>query len=175
MSNATKEPINGLGEFLAHAITLENESAERYHELADSMETHNNMEIAKLFRKLAHFGEIHAHEVAHHAEGMELPQIPPWDYKWSNPEGPESGHQEDAHYLMDVRQTLQMALHNEERGRDFYAEVAATSGNEEVSKLANEFALEEQEHVDILKKWMVNLADPDTAPLDDLDPPNMPE
>lgn len=175
MNIATTEPINSLGEFLAHAITLENESVERYQQLADSMETHNNMEVADLFRKLAHFGEIHAHEVEHHAEGMKLPQIPPWDYKWTCPEGPESGCEEDAHYLMDTRQALNMALHNEERGRQFYAAVAETSADEEVRKLANEFAEEEQEHVNILKKWVLHLSDPDTVPLDDLDPPNIPE
>lgn len=175
MNSALKAPINTLGEFFAHAITLEYESVDRYQELADSMETHNNMEIAKLFRKLAHFGEIHAHEVESHAKGMQLPQIPPWDYKWSHPEGPESGGHEDAHYLMNTRQALEMALHNEERGRDFYAEVAATSGDEAVRKLAEEFTVEEQEHVDILKKWLVNLIDPDAAPMEDPDPPNMPE
>ena len=92
MSINPNSPIEDVAEFLVHAIALERESVERYEELADSMETHNNPEVARLFRKLAHFGEKHAAEIEHHAEGMELPQIPPWDFKWSTPESPEAGN-----------------------------------------------------------------------------------
>ena len=174
MNVDTTSPIASLPEFLAHAILLERESVERYEELADSMETHNNPEVARLFRKLARFGELHAHEVEQHAAGMELPQIPPWDFKWSTPEAPESGTMEGVHYLMGTREALEFALHNETMGRDFYAHVAETSPDPEVRRLAGEFADEESEHVAILMEWLVNLDD-DHRPLEDLDPPNIPE
>ncbi len=174
MNVETTGPIASLPEFLAHAILLERESVERYEELADSMETHNNPEVARLFRKLARFGQLHAHEVEQHAAGMELPQIPPWDFKWSTPEAPESGTMEGVHYLMGTREALEFALHNETMGRDFYAHVAETSPDPEVRRLAAEFADEETEHVGILKEWLVNLGD-DQRPLEDLDPPNIPE
>ena len=167
--------IDTLPEFLLHAIVLERESVERYEELADSMEIHNNPEIARLFRKLAGFGEMHAQEIEQHAEGMELPQLPPWDFKWITPESPEAGDMDEVHYLMDRGTALEFAIHNETRGRDFYAHVAATSSSEEVRRLAAEFTQEENWHVDMLKAWIRNLADPDNLPPEDLDPPNVTE
>ena len=175
MTIETTSPIGSIAEFLAHAIVLERESVDRYEELADSMETHNNLEIAKLFRKLAHFGELHAHEVEHHASGMELPQISPWDFKWSSPEAPESGAIEEVHYLMGTREALEFALHNETQGRDFYAYVADSSPDEEVRRMAAQFTEEETEHVNILKSWILNLTDEKSFPLEDLDPPNVTE
>lgn len=175
MNAATKAPIESLAEFLAHAIVLERESVERYEQLADSMETHNNPEVAKLFRKLARFGEKHAHEVEQHAAGLELPQISPWEFKWSCPESPESFCFDDAHYLMNTRQALKIARHNEQEGQSFYAQVAADSADAEVRRLAAEFAAEEQEHVQLLDRWLINLTEPDSPPLEDLDPPNAAE
>ena len=39
--------------FLAAAIAMEEEAAQRYEEFADAMELHNNVEVAQMFRKLA--------------------------------------------------------------------------------------------------------------------------
>lgn len=69
--------IQDIPDFLAHAIALEYESVERYQELADSMDVHNNPRVAELFRKLAHYGELHARDIEHHADGIELPGISP--------------------------------------------------------------------------------------------------
>jgi rubrerythrin len=167
--------IRTIPDFLVHAIALERESVERYEELADSMEVHNNPGVADLFRKLAHFGELHAKAIEHQADGIELPEIPPWEFKWSTPEGPESGSRDDLHYMMNRRQALEHALHNEKQGRDFYAEVAETSPDKAVRELAAEFTLEENEHVNILKSWLLNLVDPDSNRLEDFDPPNIQE
>jgi rubrerythrin len=175
MNITTLAPIEDVAEFLAHAELLEQESVERYEEMADCMETHNNPEVASLFRKLAHFGENHVREVEQRAAGMALPKIAPWDFKWSTPESPEAGSFEDAHYLMDRGQALQMALYNEELGRQFYLQVAKTTPDEEVKQIAMEFAEEEAEHVNLLKNWIANLDTPDQPPLEDLDPPNIPE
>ncbi len=175
MSNTAKPPITSLSEFLVHAITLERESVDRYEELADSMEVHNNPEIAALFRKLAGYGELHASEIEGHAAGMELPQIPPWDFKWTTSEAPESGLMEEVDYLMDRRRALEFALHNEQRGRDFYAHVAAESPSIEVRELADEFTAEENEHVQLLLEWIERLGDLEDGVIVDLDPPNVTE
>ncbi len=175
MNISITSPIESIAEFLAHAEALELESVESYEQLADSMEVHNNPEIAKLFRKLAHFGEKHAQEVTELAKGMTLPEISPWDFKWSTPDSPENASMDEAHYLMDTHQALEIALINEIQGQQFYASVAATTSNDEVRKLASEFAGEEAEHVALLKQWQANLGNPDALPLDDLDPPNIPE
>ena len=57
---------------------------------------------------------------------------------------------EDAHYMMSKCQALELALHNEVRGRDFYAEVAAKSPDAEVRQVAEEMAAEEDTHVKML-------------------------
>lgn len=175
MSELTKQPIDSIAEFLAHALELELESAERYRELADSMDVHNNPEVAALFRKLAGYGDDHADEVKERTGDMELPRIPPWDFKWSCPEAPEAPCMEDAHYMMSKCQALELALHNEVRGRDFYAEVAEKSPDTEVRKVAAEMAAEEDTHVEMLKSWFERESCEFQGVQDDLDPPNMPE
>ncbi|MEJ2576265.1 MAG: ferritin family protein [Gammaproteobacteria bacterium] len=172
--NANQErTINSMPEFLAHALQLELESAERYRELADSMEVHNNPEVAGLFRTMAEYGDLHAAEVRTLAESYELPEISPWDFKWTTPESPEAPALEDANYLMNKCQALELALHNEIKGRDFYACVAREAGGEDVRGVAAQMATEEDGHVDMLRAWMVREACNATPPIPDLDPPNI--
>jgi rubrerythrin len=106
---------------------------------------------------------------------MELPEISPWDFKWNSPEGPETAGMGDTNYLMNAAQVLDLALHNEIRGRDFYAEVAADSPDPEVRRIAAEMVDEENEHVELLKVWIEREGSDKTPPQEDLDPPNMPE
>ncbi len=175
MSKLLSQNIESLAEFLAHALELEVESAERYRELADNMRVHNNPEVSELFRKLAHYGDTHAAEVEQRAAGFELPYISPWDFKWSCPEAPESPCMEDAHYMMTKCQALELALHNEIRGRDFYAQVANGSSDPAVREAAAEMAAEEDTHVNMLREWVAREACvTEKRPLD-LDPPHMPE
>lgn len=175
MTDLLKQNIDSLAEFLAHALELEVESAERYRELADNMRVHNNIDVSELFAKLAHYGDAHAAEVEQRATGMELPYISPWDFKWRCPEAPEAPCMEDVHYMMTKCQALELALHNEIRGRDFYAQVAKSSGNREVQRAAAEMASEEDTHVTMLREWQTREACSTLEPQPDLDPPNMPE
>jgi rubrerythrin len=159
-------------EFLAHAFALEQESVDRYEELADAMDTHNNLEVAGLFRKMAEFGRKHAAEVERLAADSDLPTLEPWDFNWTDDEGPETGDYADIDYLMTPVQALQFALANEKRSRDFYALVASHSPDQTVRELAGEFAKEEAEHVTLLERWIARHGN-DTAMQDDLDPPNV--
>ncbi|MEN8175674.1 MAG: ferritin family protein [Pseudomonadota bacterium] len=175
MTTLVTQPIQDVAEFLAHALELEVESAERYRELSDSMDVHNNPEVAELFRKLARYGDAHAEEVMALAREFVLPKISPWDFKWNCPDSPELPCMDDAHYLMTKCQALELALHNEERGRDFYVEVVGNSPDAEVRRIAGEMADEEETHVAMLREWMAREAcEIQTVP-EDLDPPNMPE
>jgi rubrerythrin len=178
MSHQQPESIASVGEFLAHALELEYESAERYRELAGNMTVHNNPEIAELFEYLARMSDLHAQEVEEHAKGIELPQIPPWDYKWAaggSPEANAAEQDEEISYLMTPIQAMHLALHNEIRGRDFYARVAAGSPDPEVRRLAAEMADEETEHADLLEQKLARMDPSRAQPVEDLDPPNMPE
>ncbi len=175
MTDLLSQNIESLPEFLAHALELEVESAERYRDLADVMQTHNNLEVAELFHRLAGYGDEHAAEVQQRAAGVELPYISPWDFKWSCPEAPEAPCMEDTHYLMNKCQALELALHNEIRGRDFYAQVANRSSDAAVREAAAEMAAEEDTHVAMLREWVAREACDSIDSPSDLDPPNTPE
>jgi rubrerythrin len=167
-------PVESVAEFLAHALELEHESAERYIELAESMEVHHNTQVAHLFRRLAAMSEAHASEVQGRAAGLHLPRIPPWGFKWSCPGSPEGDcSHAQVSYLMTAAQVLEVALLNETRGRDFYAWVAASSPNPQVRTLAAEMAHEEGGHVTLLGAWIQDEAYRTTDPPEDLDPPNI--
>ena len=49
--------------FLAHSVELESEAQERYLELAESMATHNNGEVAAFFQRMAREASQHLAEV----------------------------------------------------------------------------------------------------------------
>ena len=78
-------------------------------------------------------------------------------------------------YLMNKCDALQVALHNEQRGRDFYVEVARSTPSFDVQRIAAEMAEEENSHVEMLKEWIAREACDFQPAVDDLDPPNMPE
>lgn len=177
MSDPSAQPIETVPELLVHALELEHESAERYRQLAETMTVHHNTEVAELFLRMADMSEAHASEVVARAEGLMLPEIAPWDFKWSCPEHPESGCPDEIEvsYLMTPQDALNLALHNEIRGRDFYAHVASSSPTARVRSIAGEMAEEESEHVDLLKDWIAKESHDATPAQADLDPPNMPE
>jgi len=175
MSDLLSDDISSVPEFLAHALEMEVESAERYRELADNMEVHNNSVVAALFRRLSVEGDAHAEHVKQRAKKYKLPSIAPWDFKWACLDGPESAAMDDVHYLMSRRQALQLSLHNEIRGRDFYRQVAVGSSDAEVRGIAAEMAEEEGTHVAMLRDWLTREIDDQQPFLVDLDPPNTPE
>ena len=56
-------PSPSLADFMTQAIAMELEARERYEEFADAMETHNNREVAAMFRKLAAIEGKHADQL----------------------------------------------------------------------------------------------------------------
>lgn len=163
--------MNDLALFLAHAIALEAEAAERYDELADAMEVHNNPDVAGMFRKQAEYSRLHLAEVTATANGLDLPKLKPWDYQWHSAEGPESAPIERTHYLMTPYHCLHLALQNERRSHQYYADIAHRSENPRVRTLARQFADEEAQHVIMLEKWAGTVSEPEADWDLDLDPP----
>lgn len=164
-----------VGLFLAHALELENEAAERYDELADSMEAHNNPDVAKLFRELGGYSRKHAAEVKEIAQKHgPIPKVAPWEFQWDgNNESPEAAAWENTHYLMQAHHALKLALIGEVQGNRYYASVAAETKDPEVARLAREFAEEEAGHVAIIKSWLERYPQPKEGWDDDPDPPNI--
>lgn len=155
--------------FLAHALAMENEAADRYGELADTMDVHNNLEVADLFRQMAKFSRLHGASVAQRASAHELPSLKSWQYRWNTPEPPEVGTSGATHYMMTAYHALEFALDNEKRGYRFYADEAAGSDDAEVRALAAEMAGEEAEHVEELERWIARTPKPEADWAEDPD------
>ncbi len=77
-----------LPEFLAHAVALEQEAADRYLELADMMEAQQNNAVASVFRDMVRYSEMHRDEIRARVGATELPKLKSWQYRWRSP--PES-------------------------------------------------------------------------------------
>ena len=154
-----------LPEFLAHAIALEHEAAERYLELADMMEAHRNDEVSALFRDMVRYSRLHHDSIVRRADGVELPALRSWQYRWSQP--PEAGGEEAFDYALDAYAALRYARANERRALDYYTHVGAVSVDPEVRRLAAEFAAEEAEHVQALDDWLARTPRPSARYADD--------
>jgi rubrerythrin len=147
-----------LPEFLAHAIALEKEAAERYLELADMMEAHRNDPVASLFRDMVHYSTLHHDSIVERAQGVALPQLRSWEFRWSLP--PEVGGEEAFDYTLDAYNALRYARENEVRAMEYYTDVGLHSSEPEVKRLASEFAAEETEHVAALDEWLARTPRP---------------
>lgn len=156
--------------FLAHAIALEHEAAERYLELADMMEAHRNDPVSELFRDMVRYSRMHRDSIIERAQGVTLPKLGSWQYRWRHP--PEAGGEEGFDPALNVHQALRYALDNEMRGLNYYASVGENTSDDEVRRLAAEFAAEETEHVQALEDWLARTPRPASPWAQDPDRPS---
>lgn len=169
--DALAEGIASADDLLAHAFAMESEAADRYLDLADQMEVHNNPEAAEIFDKMARIEQIHADKLEALCRQRGVPRRSPWEYRWLDPEAPEVTPVEEAHYLMPAMQALKLALHNEKRALAFYEALLGGSPSDDVKALAEEFAGEERQHVALVEKWITDYPDGNLAFPEDLDEP----
>jgi rubrerythrin len=167
---AKAAPVASASEFMAHAYAMEAEAAERYAEFADSMEVHNNRDVAELFRKLSRIEQRHADQILEQMGWKQSP-VSSADYRWEGAEGPETADPTELHYLMQPYHALQIALHNEKRARDFFAHLAKVATNAGVRKGALEMEKDEAEHVRLIEEWLKRTPVPDFNWEADPDPP----
>ncbi|TVQ33785.1 MAG: rubrerythrin [Wenzhouxiangella sp.] len=167
------KPTENLGSFLAHAVVLEDEAAQRYDELAEAMRQHNNPEVTDLFERMAGYSRLHRAEATDLAERYAggLPALKPWEFNWPGMESPESASMEGSHYLMTAHHALKLALGAERSAQAFYAGVAAAATTDRIRELATEFAEEEADHARQLIDWLERVPPPDPGWDEDLDPP----
>jgi len=172
----TPEPaIASRADLLACAHAMEVEAAERYEEFAAQMRQHGNLEIAALFGKLAAIERKHAEALAAdlkrggHALGARPALAVPGQ------EGLETASGDALHYLMTPMHALAIALANEQRAFEFFADLAERPLPAELRRLASEFAAEERAHVALVREWLARL--PKAAEDWDYDPdePTMPD
>jgi len=169
-SAAKAAPIASASDFMVHAYAMEAEAAERYAEFADSMEVHNNPEVAELFRKLSRIEQRHADQILEQMGWKQSP-VASANYRWEGTEGPETADPTELHYLMQPYHALQIALLNEKRARDFFAHLAKVTTNPGVRKGAREMEEEEAEHVHLIEEWLKRTPKPDPNWETDQDPP----
>ncbi|RAU20879.1 rubrerythrin [Paramagnetospirillum kuznetsovii] len=155
--------------FLAHAVAMEQEAADRYEELADTMDVHNNAEVAGLFRQMAKYSSLHGATVIERAKPYTLPKLKSWQFRWNMPEPPEVGDFLGGHYLMTPYHALEFALDNERRGHQFYASEASRNDDQTVRAMAAEMAAEEVEHVSELEAWLARTPKPEADWAEDTD------
>ena len=160
-----------LQEFMALALAMENEAVERYTDFADTMETHNNREVAALFRRMAGYEAKHAAQIMYQMNWTEAPPVPPGAAEWPDLEGPETVPHDQVHYLMQPWHVLQLALAAEQRAEKFFAQIATVATDESVRRAALELQAEEAGHVALVKSWLDKVPPPDRNWAEDPDPP----
>lgn len=157
-----------LAELMAQAYALEREAVERYGELADVLATHNNQEVAALFRRLASQEALHATEILRTMGWTRAPQPP------RLADAPEAPGPEDAHYLMHPWHALRMALDAEQRAHDFFEGLAQRCEADEMRRAAQQLQADEREHIVLLEAWLQRFPEPPAGWDDDPDPPRYP-
>jgi rubrerythrin len=147
--------MKNMEEFLAHALAIEAEAAERYRQLAKLMQAHHSRDVAECFLRLAQMEGEHHDSVRARAAGRALPALASTEYRWIDPQSPESAPLDPAHQPKTPRDALQIALANEERAWRFFERIVASPGyGHEVRAMAKEFAAQEEEHMEYLERML---------------------
>ncbi len=146
--------IDSVETFLALALLLEYESADRLKELSRLMREQQAKELAELLMRLYSYSRKHVDEIHELAEGRVLPELASSEVVWEGLEGPETTAFESVSPQMSCDDMLQLALRNEIRAQDFYTRISLESPNQEVRRMAADFAAEENEHVMLLQQWI---------------------
>ncbi|MBT0668048.1 ferritin family protein [Novosphingobium profundi] len=141
-------------EFLAHAIQLEREAADRFAHLADAMDAGGNKEVSKLFRQLAHYSRLHLADARKRSGFRDIPVLGPDDFEWPDAESPESAAIWAADPLVGPDEALATALAAESAGLSYYAQVLAKATDPEIIAFAKAFVAEEEGHVAELNRWI---------------------
>ncbi|MGO8737308.1 ferritin-like domain-containing protein [Rhodoblastus sp.] len=146
--------MNSVEEFLAYAIHLEKEAADRFGELADVMESCGNREAGTLFRRLSHYSTLHLADARARAGFHDMPEIKLEDFVWPDLESPERAAIWAADPMIGREEALEIALSAEQAGLAYYQSVLDATDDPEIMAMAAEFVKEESEHVAELKKWI---------------------
>jgi rubrerythrin len=140
--------------FLAHAIKLEQDAAERFGQLADAMESCGNREVGSLFRRLSDYSRLHLSDARARSGFREMPQQTEVDFVWPDLESPETAAIWAADPFVGREEALLIALDAEKAGLDYYKRILDTTSDPEIRTLAREFVDEERGHVAELEKWI---------------------
>jgi rubrerythrin len=166
--------MDSYADFMARAYAMELEATERYAQFADQLDTHNNREVAQMFRKLAGVEALHAKRILEEMKWSSMPALPP-AYAWETTEAPETAAFDQLHYLMQPFHALEIALKCELQAQKYFEDIAASKAPAAVRKAATEMADEEREHVRLIRDWMKRVPQPKPGWDEDPDPPRTTE
>ena len=167
-------PVPTLDDFMARAYAMELEATERYAQFAEQLDTHNNREVAELFRKLSHIESLHAKRILEEMGWPSMPALPP-AYAWEGSEAPETAPFDSVHYLMQPWHALEIALRCELQAQKYFEDIAAGEAPPSVRRAAVEMADEEREHVRLIRDWLKRVPEPRAGWDEDPDPPRTAE
>ncbi len=176
MSKTTDNPkVSNLNDLLAVAYQIEIDAVDRYNMLADQMETHNNPELAAVFRDLARAEGIHGEEIRRLAGDFDVANHALQIAKFRRSDSPEEAELDSAHYLMTPWHALQLSLAGEKRALAYFTSIVETAKDPKVKTMAAELVEEEAEHVNLVNRLLLRYPQPSDTWADDLDPPVSPE
>ena len=172
MSTSSYNPkISDLNDLLAVAYQIESDAADRYHLLAEQMETHNNLELVKIFRDLARAENIHGEEIQRLAGDFDVVYRARQIARFERTESPEEAALDSAHYLMTPWHALQLSLAGEKRALAYFGRIVETATDPKVKAMAAELVEEEAEHVNLVNRLLLRYPRPDDSWAEDSDPP----
>ena len=174
MSHQDSLQIGSAADFFAHLIALKHDGQERLQMLSDCLMEHNNPQAAHVFDSM--LGQVNDNiaELESMAAGLDLPEIAPWEYQWNELADCDCNCFEQAHYQMSGRESLHLALSNEQRNLEFLQWVNQQVSHPEVRQLSQQLLEIEQAFLSRVRYELESEVE-DEAVVEDLDPPNMPE
>jgi rubrerythrin len=172
MSKSLFNPkISNLNDLLAVAYQIEIDAVERYNLLAEQMQTHNNPDLAKVFRDLARAENIHGEEIRRLAGDFDVVNRAREIARSERTESPEEAALDSAHYLMTPWHALQLSLAGEKRALTYFSRIVETATDTKVKAMAAELVEEEAEHVNLVNRLLLRYPRPDDSWAEDPDPP----
>ena len=173
--NNEKRIIKSPEHLFAQVYAMKCESEDRLQDLINSLEQHNNNAAADIFSRTIELIKLSIKNIELRTQGMQLPEIPPWESQWHCEDHPDLVCIENAHYLMSPLQALELALFNERRLQEFFIQQVDKGINEEIRIIANEFLIQEKQLTIQMYSWKEQLENNPTEQNEDFDPPNVPE
>jgi rubrerythrin len=146
-------PVRSLDEFFALAYAIESDAAGRYAETAKQLREQGASALADVFDRLEKIQRGHVSELADWAARRGRNALLGARLPWPLPDTFDAPPEEIAKSkLLTPYRALASAVRREERAFAFWTYVAAHAATREVKQAAEQMAMEELEHVSILRR-----------------------
>ena len=145
-------PIDSMSLFLAHALAIEREAAERYAEFGAWYAERGEEVLAGMCRELCAAEHSHYEALLRASQGVQLSPLRTGEYHWLEAGTPEAPARDAFLRIATPAQLLTVALEAERRARRFFGWVARTTRDKAVRAMAREMATEEARHVAWLER-----------------------